>query len=69
MKSDGQQITDKYFKINEEKKTVVYKRYYHVFIKGEIENLVSQIPNVQLMESYYDHANWVVRIKKVPNAH
>lgn len=50
--------------INEEKQTVVYKRYYHVFKKGELEGLIVSIPNCRVVDSYYDHANWAVRILK-----
>ncbi|KAL4508572.1 hypothetical protein ABPG72_003876 [Tetrahymena utriculariae] len=50
--------------INEAKQSVVYKRYYHVFKKGELEELISRIPNCKINDSYYDHANWVVKIEK-----
>ena len=51
--------------INEEKQAVVYKRYYHVFRKGELESLVATIPGVEIVETFFDHANWAVRIKKL----
>ena len=54
--------------INEEKKTVVYKRYYHVFKKGELEDMVMKIPNIEITQSYFDHANWVVIIKKLKDS-
>jgi hypothetical protein len=34
--------TDDY-EINDQKKTVVYKRYYHVFRKGELEELLAEL--------------------------
>lgn len=34
--------------------TVIYKRYYDVFKKGEIEKLLKQHKNVQIVNSYYD---------------
>ena len=40
-------------------------RFCHVFVEGELERLVAQLPNVQLVESYYDNANWAVIVKKV----
>ena len=46
---------------------VVYQRYYHVFKKGELENLISQIQNVVIEKSYFDHANWCCIVKKVHN--
>lgn len=50
--------------VDETKKTVVYKRYYHVFKKGELEDLVMDIEGLKIIESYYDHANWCVKIRK-----
>ncbi|CAD8149645.1 unnamed protein product [Paramecium octaurelia] len=52
------------FKIDDQKKTVVYKRYYHVFKQGEIEELLSEMPGFKIVNNYYDHANWVVVLQK-----
>lgn len=41
-----------------------YLRYYHVFKENELENLIAEIPNVTLVESYYDKGNWSSIIKK-----
>lgn len=56
---------DEDFQLNEGKKTLVYKRYYHVFKNGELEELIKEVPEVQIEESFYDHANWCVRLKKL----
>jgi hypothetical protein len=50
--------------INEVKQTKIYKRYYHVFVEGELENLVQEVQGVTLVKSYFDHANWAVIIQK-----
>lgn len=55
---------------NSEKHTVVYKRYYHVFAKGELEDLVALSAKVSGVElevenSYYDHENWCVVVKRI----
>lgn len=42
----------------------VYHRYYHVFKQWELENLISSIPNVQILESYYVEGNWGVLIQR-----
>lgn len=52
------------FKLNEGKKALVYKRYYHVFKNGELEELIQEIPELEIEESFYDHANWCVKLKK-----
>lgn len=43
----------------------VYHRYYHVFVQGELEKLLSNIVNVKILESYYDQGNWCVVIEKI----
>lgn len=51
--------------IKEEKKNAtVYHRYYHVFVKGELEELLKLIENISILESYYDHANWCCIVRK-----
>ena len=55
--------------VNLEKNTVIYKRYYHVFVKGEIEELLEEVRNegkwdFEIVRSYYDHENWCVEILK-----
>ena len=41
-------------------------RYCHVFVKGELEELVLRLGNkVQIVDSYYDQANWACIFKKV----
>ena len=42
----------------------VYHRYYHVFVERELEGLCRSLPNVRVMESYYDKGNWCVIIQK-----
>jgi alkylated DNA repair protein alkB family protein 8 len=40
-------------------------RFCHVFVKGELEELIGRLPNVQILDSYYDNANWACIFKKV----
>ena len=39
--------------MNEEKKTVVYKRYYHVFKEGELEKLLKEMDGFTIEKSYF----------------
>eukprot|EP00834_Sanchytrium_tribonematis_P001851 NODE_48_length_31852_cov_1.054168.p18 type:complete len:209 gc:universal NODE_48_length_31852_cov_1.054168:10176-10802(+) len=48
-------------KVGSEMKT--YKRYYHLFLKGELESLVSQI-GFTIINNGYDKGNWYVEISK-----
>jgi alkylated DNA repair protein alkB family protein 8 len=48
----------------DKKNSTVYHRYYHMFIKGELEDLLKKFENVSIVESYYDHANWCCILKK-----
>ena len=53
--------------IMEDKKIdcTVYQRYYHVFYKGELEDLINKTgDDVEIIKSYFDHANWCCIIKK-----
>jgi len=50
---------------NEAKNATVYKRYYHVFVQSELENLLRQVKELEIIESYYDRDNWCVKLKKV----
>ncbi len=59
---EGEEEED--FQLNEGKKTLVYKRYYHMFKRGELEGLVAEVPEVEILESFYDHANWCVILQK-----
>ena len=43
---------------------MVYQRYYHVFYKGELEDIIKKTGiNVEIEKSYFDHANWCCIIK------
>lgn len=52
--------------VKEEKKnSTVYHRYYHMFRKDELENLLKEFDNIEIEESYYDHENWCCIVKKI----
>ena len=50
---------------DEKSKSIVYQRYYHVFKKDELENLIKQVEGVEIEKSYFDHANWCCIVKKL----
>ena len=47
------------------KGTVVFKRYYHLFDRGELDSLVHGTPGVRLASSCYDKSNWCVILQKL----
>lgn len=51
----------------EGKTEVVVQRYCHVYHEQELDDLVRQLENVVIEESYYDHSNWCVRLRKIAN--
>lgn len=53
------------FVINEVKNTKIYKRYYHIFKQGELEELINRVKSVKIIHSYFDHANWCCIIQKL----
>jgi len=46
------------------KPTEKYLRYYHVFVKNELENLLKPISNIKIIDSYNDDGNWCVIFQK-----
>ena len=43
----------------------VFHRFYHVFEKGELESLCSELNSVRIQSSYYDKGNWCVVLEKL----
>eukprot|EP00899_Mesostigma_viride_P012474 jgi/Mesvir1/21227/Mv06663-RA.1 len=43
---------------------VVFRRYYHVYVKGELERLVASVDGAVLERSFFDCSNWCVIISK-----
>ena len=42
-----------------------YYRFYHVFVKDELENMCNGLPNCAIVDSFYDNGNWSVVLKKL----
>ncbi len=42
-----------------------FLRYYHVFVKNELEHLLSHIKQVKILNSYNDDGNWCVIFMKI----
>lgn len=40
------------------------QRYYHVFEKGELKLLVSDMEGIQVLDEYYDEGNWCLILEK-----
>ncbi|KAL6912125.1 hypothetical protein ACP4OV_000930 [Aristida adscensionis] len=52
-------------KKDEKKGAVVYNRYYHVFVEGELQRLVAGINNAAIVDQFYDKSNWCIVLKKL----
>ncbi|KAJ6801236.1 alkylated DNA repair protein alkB-like protein 8 [Iris pallida] len=52
-------------KKDDKKGAMVYNRYYHVFVEGELESLVSGMDNATIVEQFYDKSNWCIVLKKI----
>ena len=52
---------------DDNKQATVYHRYYHVFKEGEMEQLIMEHfeGRLEIVNRYYDHANWVVELRKI----
>jgi hypothetical protein len=42
----------------------VYERYYHLFKKGELEELITRVPGFEVVQSTWDADNWYVIAKR-----
>lgn len=46
-----------------------FQRYYHVFVEGELEDLVKDVQvagfRFEVRRNYYDRSNWAVVLEKV----
>jgi len=51
--------------VNENKGTVMYKRYIHLYEPGEMERLVEKARGVEVLGSVFDKDNWCVEIVKL----
>ncbi|PIA47998.1 hypothetical protein AQUCO_01400530v1 [Aquilegia coerulea] len=52
-------------KKDDKKCAVVYNRYYHVFMEGELERLVSGIDDAVIVDKFYDKSNWCIILEKL----
>lgn len=57
--------TGSHGKVDQEKRWVVYERYCHVYRKGELEELVDQVPGLEVVSVEYTRSNWCLRLKRV----
>ena len=48
---------------DEEKGLVVFKRYCHMYIKGELEAIAACVPKVELIESGFESGNYFIILK------
>lgn len=44
--------------------STVFHRFYHVFQRGELEDLCASVNGVEVQQSYYDQGNWCVILQK-----
>eukprot|EP00803_Ostreobium_quekettii_P005720 evm.model.scf_27.9 EVM.evm.TU.scf_27.9 scf_27:65880-70787(-) len=51
-------------RIHSAKRSVVFDRYYHLYVKGELEELCTQVEGCIVREAFYDHSNWGVVLEK-----
>ena len=50
---------DNFIEYNSSDKKVCELRYYHVFKEGELDNLIKNVPDVEIIKSYWEMGNWV----------
>ena len=53
------------FIVNEEENTVEVKRFFYLFIHGELEWLLSYCSGVRIVNRFFDGSNWCVELEVV----
>ena len=51
-------------RIDNQKNSVVFSRYYHVYEQFELDQLVLQVPGAEVLDTFYDKDNWCVVMGK-----
>ena len=51
--------------IDAQKGTVVFQRYYHLFCKGELEQLAAPLPGVGGLRTFFDKDNWCLVMERM----
>lgn len=47
----------------------VYRRYYHIYSKGELELELEQVEDAKVVESYFAHQNWCAIVQKIDKSY
>lgn len=51
--------------IDQGKRSVVLQRYCHVFVQGELEHLIANVPHTEILSTFIDAGNWGVVVKRI----
>jgi alkylated DNA repair protein alkB family protein 8 len=51
--------------VDAQKGTVVFQRYYHLFSKGELEQLAAPLPGAGSVRTFYDKDNWCLVMERM----
>lgn len=43
----------------------VHMRFYHVYMHGELEKELAQVPGVRVVEAFFDHQNWCAEVERI----
>ncbi|KAJ3452377.1 tRNA methyltransferase 9b-related [Anaeramoeba flamelloides] len=60
-------LKDQNVEKKEKNEIIVYERYYHLFVKGELRILFESVENVEIVSEEFNHNNWVIIFKKLEN--
>lgn len=64
-KKKNYKAVDQFMDSNQSLPDSMHGRYYHLFVMGELDNLISQVPVLKIDKSFYEQGNWVVHVTKV----
>ncbi|XP_018647651.1 hypothetical protein Smp_124160.1 [Schistosoma mansoni] len=64
-KKKTHKVTDQLKESNQPLPNSMYGRYYHLFVMGELDDLISKVPVLKIDKSFYEQGNWVVHVTKI----
>lgn len=71
-----QQLTDKFTPIddkgnyfvtwkNKDTREIVNQRFYHLYLRKEIDEVVNSLKNIEIIDINYEYDNWNIILKKI----
>lgn len=51
--------------LNDQNGLIVFQRYCHMYVKGELDALISEVEGLKILESGYESGNYYVVVESI----